>query len=160
MGRIQGTILIEASPETIWEIVNDADRWSEWIAFTDRVTYISEGSFGEGTVYREKGGPGTLNAESEWRVTEFDPPRRQVHRGDLGIMQPVLTFELDPSDGSTRVHQTVDFELLPQARPLGRLLERLFVRRLMQRALNTTIRNLKRVVEEKEIGNDGLVEIP
>lgn len=150
MGRIQSTVLIEASPEEVWEVMNDPDRWSEWVAFNERVTYISDGPFGEGTVYREKGGPGPLNAESEWRVTEFDPPRRQVHRGNLGIMQPVLTFELDPLDGYTRVHQTVDFELLPHVNPLGRLLERLFVRRMMQRALNATIRNLKRVVEETE----------
>lgn len=150
MGRIQSTILIETSPEAIWEVINDADCWSEWVAFNERVTYISEGPFGEGTVYREKGGPGPLNFESEWRVTEFDPPRRQVHHGNIGIMQPVLTFELDPLDGYTRVHQTVDFELLPHVKPLGRLLERLFVRRMMQRALNTTVRNLKQVIEEEE----------
>lgn len=150
MARVQSTVLIEADPEHVWEVITDTDRWAEWVTFTDEVTDVSDRPFGEGTVYREKGGPGPLSFESEWHVTEFDPPRRQVHRGDLGIMEPVLTFELDPVDGYTRVHQTIEFEVLPQARPLGVLLERLFVRWMMQRGLDATIRNLKRVAEEGE----------
>ena len=146
MLRVERTVLIEASPEEIWDITNEVDRWPEWVTFTNRVTYVSGGPFGEGTVYREKGGP--FNTESEWRITEFDPPRRQIHRGNLGIVQPVLTLELDPADGYTRAHQTVDYELFPQLGPLGWLLERLFVHRLMQRSLNSTIKDLKRIVKE------------
>jgi hypothetical protein len=44
---------------------------------------------------------------------------------DLGIMQAVITFDLDPADGYTRVYQTYDFEVLPRFRPLGWILERL-----------------------------------
>lgn len=119
------------------------------MTFTDEVLSVSDGPFGEGTTYRTQGGP--LDTESEWRVTEFDPPRRQVHHGDLGVLQTVLAFELDPADGHTRVHQTVDYELLPQLRSVGWLLERLFVHRWMQRGLNSTIRNLKRIVEGDSI---------
>lgn len=146
--RVQSTVRVEASPEEVWEILIDVDRWPDWVAFTDEVTYVSEGPFGEGTVYRERSGPGPLKSESEWRVTEFDPPRRTVHRGDIGILQPILTLELDPANGYTRIHQTIDYELLPDFRPLGWLLERLFVHWLMQRSLNWTIRNLKRAVKE------------
>ena len=148
MGRVQSTVLIDAAPDAVWEVLNDTDRWPEWIDFTEKVTYVSDESFREGTVYREIAGPGPLSSESEWRVTEFDPPRRQVHRSDLGIGKVVITFELDPADGYTRVHQTYDFEVLPQFRPLGWLLERLIVRWLIQRGVNRTLSGLKRVVEE------------
>ncbi len=148
MAQVRTTALVEAAPEDVWDVLNDTDRWPEWVTFTEKVTYVSEGPFGEGTLYRERSGPGPFKSESEWRVTEFDPPRRQVHRGDLGIMQVVLTFELDPADGYTRIYQTFDFEVFPQFRPLGWLLERVLIRWQMERGVNRTIRSLKRIVEE------------
>ena len=57
MRRIKCSVLIDASPEAVWEIINDAGRWPEWVAFTDRVIYVSDWPYGEGTVYREQGGP-------------------------------------------------------------------------------------------------------
>lgn len=68
---------------------------------------------------------------------------------DLGIMQAVITFDLDPADGYTRVYQTYDFEVLPRFKPLGWVLERLIVRWMIKRGVNRTIRDLVRVVEEE-----------
>ena len=57
MARVQRTVLIDAAPEDVWEVLYDTDRWPEWIDFTEKVTYVSDESFGKGTVYREIAAP-------------------------------------------------------------------------------------------------------
>ncbi|WP_336359990.1 SRPBCC family protein [Haladaptatus sp. ZSTT2] len=150
MARVEASTTIRAPQEYVWELVCDVRRYPEISsAFTERVTYVSDGPVGKGTVYREYGGVGPMKAESEWVITEFTEPTRQVHEGDLGVMQPILTIELTPMGEETRLFQALDFELLPRVRPVGRLLEALFVKRTMQRGLDDTVGNVKRIAERE-----------
>lgn len=147
MPRIQVQIDIDIPREELWTMVNDFDRMTEWVSFADELTYLSDGEIGEGTVYRETGGVGPISSESEWEITDFEPPERQVHVGDLGIMHPELTMTFEPRDQGTRFTQTIDVTVLPSVRPLGWVLEQVFIKRAFRSGLETTQANLKRLAE-------------
>lgn len=147
--RIERTTDIEAPPEQVWDLVNDFDRMTEWVTFADELTYLSDGAVGEGTVYRETGGVGPMGGESEWEITAFEPLERQVHVGDLGIMEPVLTMTFDAIDGGTRFGQSIELVALPGIRPVGWLLERIVIVRVMGSGLEETQANLKRLAENE-----------
>jgi carbon monoxide dehydrogenase subunit G len=150
MPTVSHSVTVDAAPETVWAFVSDVERLPEWVAFTDEVRHHDEGAVREGFEYVEYGGIGPLRSESEWEVVACDPPNRQVHVGDLGAMQATLTIDVEPTDGDgdrdrdgggggSRWTQTVEFETLPRFRPLGRLLEGLFLRRAMDRQLARTM---------------------
>ncbi len=145
--RIQRSTVIETDRDDLWELVNDFDRMTEWVTFADELTYLSEGEIGEGTVYREVGGVGPISSESEWEIVEFDPPNRQVHRGDLGIMQPELAMAFEPVDSGTEFTQTMTYRAFPRMRPVGWLLEKLLITRSLRAGLQETQANLKRLAE-------------
>jgi uncharacterized protein YndB with AHSA1/START domain len=145
--RIERHTVIAAPREQVWDVVNDFDRMTDWVTFADELTSLSEGPVGEGTVYRETGGVGPMGGESEWEITDFEPPERQVHVGDLGIMELELTMTFEAVNGGTQFGQTIELEALPRARPLGWLLERLVIVRVMGSGLEETQANLKRLVE-------------
>ena len=147
MAHVEASVEVEAAPETVWEFISDLKRVPEWDSFCDETLEVSAGAVGAGTVYRERGGVGPIKSVSEWRITEFEPPRRQVHEGDLGVMKPVLATALEPSERGTRMRQTVDFKMIPRVRPLELLLEALFVRRLMASGVLGTLANAKRMIE-------------
>lgn len=145
--RIAHSTVMEIEPTALWDLVNDFDRMTEWVTFADELTYLSDGEVGEGTVYREYGGVGPISSESEWEIIEFEPPSRQVHRGDLGIMQPELTMTFEPVDGGTKFTQSMTYRALPRGRPLGWLLEKLVITRSLRSGLRETQSNLKRLAE-------------
>lgn len=145
--HIEHATVIDAPRERLWALVNDFDRMTDWVTFADELTYLSEGPIGEGTVYREVGGIGPMASESEWEITVFEPPTRQAHVGDLGIMKPELTMTFEEHDGATRFTQELRFRALPRASALGWLLEQLVIKRAMQSGLRETQRNLKRLAE-------------
>lgn len=60
----------------------------------------------------EYGGFGPMKLENEWRIAEYDPPRRQMHVGEYGLLESELTITVDPEESGTRWTQTADFETL------------------------------------------------
>ncbi|MFC7225886.1 SRPBCC family protein [Salinirubellus salinus] len=142
MPTVSHSVTVDAAPETVWAFVSDVERLPEWVAFTDEVRHHDEGTVREGFEYAEYGGVGPLRGESEWEVVACESPTRQVHAGDLGAMQATLTIDIEPTDGEgdgSRWTQTVEFETFSRFRPLGRLLEVLYLRRAMDRQLARTM---------------------
>lgn len=155
MPRVKATATIDAPPEYVWDFVNDFDRMTEWVTFADELTYRDDGEPGEGWVYHEKGGIGPMKSESEWEITEFDPPQKQVHVGDLGIMEPTLTISLQSTnDGKTDWKQELEFVAMRRFRPLGWLLEKLVIKRSMASGLTKTTNNAKTIIEREYTGKE------
>lgn len=148
---VDATVRIAAPLETVWAFVSDPERYPEWSVVTEEMTHIDDGQVGEGTVYREFGGLGPMTDESEWVITSFDEPHRQVHEGDDGTVQTVLTIEIDPLDGgeATRLYQRIELGFPKGFRLLGRILGWLFLRRMAAAALEETVENAKRIVESE-----------
>jgi len=139
---------INANPEKVWELISDIKKGPEWVTVMKDLVHTTDNPLKEGAVYREFSKVGPKEGETEWRVTTFDPPNIQVHRSRESDMHIDLTMQVMPNDEGTRfLHQT-EFTMMPKFRPLGWLLESLFVKRLMSREMHQTVENLKKIAEE------------
>ena len=82
---------------------------------------------------------GPLKASTRWRVTEFDPPHRQVHAGE-GIAtakEMAVIIELAPTGPNT--HLTLTVRYTPRFGVIGDVIDRAIagqLRRAQQRSVN------------------------
>lgn len=150
MPRIEFVEHIDAPPQAVWDFISDIRRAPEWVTVMKEVLFVSDESIKQGSVYRERSQVAGSTSETEWRITEFDPPRRQVHETNEPMLQAVLTMEVTPDGDGTRLMHRTDFNLMPRVRPLGWLVEKLFGYRMMSKALRQTVDNAKRSLESED----------
>ncbi len=108
-GTIEREIHIDASPEVVYEVVTTPEHISQWWGFEASFLPVA-GADGRMTRERRDGNGTFVVAVS---VVEADPPRRFVFRwvqpeGEPATPQNsfLVTFELEPADGGTRLHLT------------------------------------------------------
>lgn len=147
MPKVIASTDIAAPADPIWALLCEPSRYPEFADPTDRMLDVPDGPFGVGSVYREHGGVPPFKAESTWRVTAFEPRRRQVHVGDDGAMTLQLTIELVPVAGGTRLIKTLDLRPRWYLRPVMAVLWPLLMRRRAQATMDRTVQNVKRIVE-------------
>jgi len=107
--EVSATAPVAAPPEQVWEVLCDTARYAEWVTGTDEVTR-TDGPAGPGSTYDEVNPVlGPWRAKTHWTVTEFDAPRRQVHRGE-GIPMAdsfEVVMEVSPVAGASEVTLTL-----------------------------------------------------
>jgi carbon monoxide dehydrogenase subunit G len=141
------TQFIDAPPQVVWDLVCDLERGPEYVDVMIKLVSASDDPIKVGTVYRELSQIGPSTSETEWTITELDPPEHLVHVTRSFSFGATLTGDLEPQGEGTKLTYNVDYQLLPGLRPVGWLLERLFVRRMMDKDFTQTVANLKSLVE-------------
>ena len=154
MAETTASTEIATPPEVIWALACDPHRYPEFADPTERMVSVPDEEFGVGYVYREYGGIPPFKGESTWRVTVFEPVRRQVHVGDDGSMTFDLSIELDPIDTGTRLTQTLKMKPRWYLRPVNVVLWPLLMRGRAQTALDNTVQNVKRLAESADPKSD------
>ena len=147
MAQVVASTQINTGPEAIWALMCDPHRYAEIADPTERMIEVPDREFGVGYVYKEYGGIKPFVGESEWRVTEFEPMRRQVHIGDDGSMTMNLGIELTPTDGGTRLTQSLSLTPRWYLVPVNVILWPLMMRKRAQEAMDKTVANVKRIAE-------------
>jgi carbon monoxide dehydrogenase subunit G len=80
--EVSATTPVAATPEQAWEVLSDTARYAEWVEGTIEVTR-TDGPTAPGSTYDEINPVlGPWKAKTHWTVTEFDPPRLQVHSAE------------------------------------------------------------------------------
>lgn len=130
-------IQIAASPEVVWEVLTDFDRWPEWNPEVKSMSY--EGPLEPGSVFRWKAGPGTIVSTLE----EIDWPRYVRWRGRTMTIGAIHEWRLDERDGGTRVETEESFSGV-----LARLL-RGSLQKQLDGALEQGLEHLKREAERR-----------
>lgn len=146
MPAVHSTWNLDASPQTVWDLLCDIARYAESVIPTERILATPDGVIGVGARYRESGGIGPFTGTSDWVVTEFDVLRHQVHGGDDGMVRIRLRMDLATTEHGARVLQRL--ELTPRwfIAPLFYLTWPLFMRRKSQAAMDQTGANLQRLL--------------
>jgi hypothetical protein len=149
MAKAITTTYIDAAVPKVWEFINDLHRKPEYVHFVREVFDIPSHPLREGAVYRERARFGPRESVSEWRVVQFDPPKRQVQQSQSREMDATFTASLEIEGSGTRLTVEMNVLLLPVLRPLGWLLEKLFVQRKVQKDVARAAQNLKRLIESE-----------
>jgi uncharacterized protein YndB with AHSA1/START domain len=148
MPVVEASVDVEAPRHLVWELIADPRRHTEFGTAVSVVTNVSPGPIAAGTTYRERSGPRYMKSMSEWTVTEYSAPSRLVHEGSEPTMQSRFTWTLDAiSPGRTRLSQVGEFAMMPRFRFLGRLIEALFARRMLERETERMLQDIKRIAE-------------
>jgi hypothetical protein len=96
----EATSTVSASPDQVWAVLCDGQRWSEWDSGVDAVA----GRIGPGETItiRSQAAPGRAFPV---KVTVFEPPTRLRFTGGmpLGLFRGVRTYDVSPgpSGGTT-----------------------------------------------------------
>lgn len=146
MPRVVASTEIAAPAEKVWEVLSDPNRYPELVPVTQRMLDVPD-EMGVGAVYREFGGIKPFVGDSEWRVTEFDPPRHQTHIGDDGSATFHMENDIEPSGSGSRLTQTFDVKPRWYIAPLNAVLWPIFMREKVENAAQETVANIKKAAE-------------
>ena len=146
--RVTARVDIDAPAQAVWDLYADVPRSPDWVPFSEEILYVS-GPPGLGQVYRERTKLLGIRDVAEWRIVEWEPPRRQVQLStDKGI-DARLVIEVEPLEpfdaGRSRVRQDAIFESrLP--RPIGWVHELVFAA-VGRRGITAAVRAAKAYLE-------------
>lgn len=104
--RFAVTTDIGATPETVWAVLTDVERWPEWNGSVRRTQRLDDGPFGVGSTVRMEQ-PRLRTAV--WRVIELDPLRSFTWTAASGGVTSVGGHRLTPlGDDAVRVDLTME----------------------------------------------------
>jgi len=145
----ESSIEIEASPEVVWGVFADVERWPSWTGSVRRVTPLDGPEL---AVDRRFEILQPRFPRLVWTVTELDPGRGWTWRQRSPGATTLAVHEVMPLDGGRRtlVRQRID------QRGPGGLLVGLLTRRLTRRYLDMEAQGLKRAAESQaQAGSTG-----
>ncbi len=140
---------IDAPPRKVWKFISDIEKAPQWVVVMQSLQDTTDNPVQRGTVYREQSKIGPKESVTEWEVVRSDPLDIQVHECAEPDFKATLTMRVaDNMDDTSTLHHTTEYQLMPSFRPLGWLLETLFIKRLMRKNLNKSVDNCKQMIEE------------
>jgi uncharacterized protein YndB with AHSA1/START domain len=152
LGKTEKSIIIEAPPEQIWEMLA-FDRFPEWSDMMQSTEYTSEvnspedkyrvGATGLGT---PEGGP---IDNCHYEITESVVHEKITHRmwekWGPGILGGSITYTLEPTEAGTRFTYEADYEI--PFGILGKIISP-FIMLYGKRELEKSLENLKSFLEK------------
>jgi hypothetical protein len=130
----------------VWTVLSAVERSPDWCPWARAVVAPARPA-GLGVAYEQHGGVLTpVATRSRWRIVEFDPPRRQVHRAEQLRLAASFEriFELR-SDGADGTWLTLCVRYRPVLGLLGHALDRVVLRSLQARRLPRALDGIERL---------------
>src|SRR5271165_887758 len=121
---ISASAIIPAPPERVWEIASDTSRYSEWVENTLQVLHTDGPARLGATMEELTRIAGPWKSVTRWRVTQFDPPRRQTQEGE-GVSTAkgmAVIIELSPAGQDTSF--TLTLRYTPRFGLIGAVIDR------------------------------------
>lgn len=124
--RAEFDLVIEAPPESVWEVISDPRNLLHWDRHIVRVDGIPEDGIREGTRYTTEMRFFAFHTRVEGDVLEWDPPRGSKIRLS-GLLDATVTSTIEPLAGDrSLLEHTVDYRF--RGGPLGELAARSLAR--------------------------------
>jgi len=146
LARIEKSIEIKAPPKKVFDFTNDLQKRNEASKGWAEAKYLSEGPVGVGTKMHYVGWAAGKRGEWNVAITEFVENKKIVSRivdGGKQKMDDELNFE--PTEKGTKLTFMLDYNVLPAV--LGGLLDRLVVKKDMEKGMGNMLENMKMVLE-------------
>ena len=140
MTEVRDRRWIAAAPRDVWKLLSTIERYPDWCPWARTVEHPG-GPAGLGVGYETRAG--------EWRIVEFDSPRRQVHRAEHARLRRSLdrVFELR-SDGADGTWLELIVRYHPALGWAGAALDRAVLRRAEARRLPRALDAIERLLAD------------
>jgi uncharacterized protein YndB with AHSA1/START domain len=148
MAHIARQIDIDRAPVDVFAVLTELDRLPEWATIVVGTRDVSELPLREGCTFRQTLRVMGREVESDWRVSELEPPRHVAYEaaapegGTLTMRQTVAPG----GAGGSRVELELDYEL--PGGWLGELVDRAVVEAQNEREADASLDRLKRLLED------------
>ena len=123
MSRVTASVVIDAPPKEVWEIVADPRNLPRWNRRITKVHGVPRDGIEEGTEYTTVVSFMGVGAHVDAEVLDLEPPNLSRIKLSGPVLEAVVTTRLDEvDDGKTKLEQVVDYDFRGGA--LGRLAAR------------------------------------
>jgi uncharacterized protein YndB with AHSA1/START domain len=106
MSTFNRSINISASPERVWQVLADIERWNEWTASVSRVERVTSGELGIGSrvrIFQPKLQPVV------WTITQWQPNHSFVWESVSPGFRAVAEHIITPNQNGCTVTLTFEF---------------------------------------------------
>ena len=121
---ISASAIIPAPPDRVWEIACDTSRYPEWVENTLQVLHTDGPARLGATLEELTRIAGPWKSVTRWRVTEFDPPQRQVQEGQGVSTAKGMAVIIELSSAGQDTNFTLALRYTPRFGPIGALINR------------------------------------
>lgn len=145
MRALRTSIRIEASPERVWQVMSDVERWHEWTPSVTDIRRLDDGplAVGSSALIRQPRFPA-----ARWKVTELEPARGFTWINTGPGIRVVARHSIAPATDGCLVTLALDYHGV-----LGGLLGRL-TRGITERYVGYEARGLKARSEDPAFRHD------
>ncbi|MCW4025729.1 MAG: SRPBCC family protein [Candidatus Bathyarchaeota archaeon] len=148
MGTLSKSIEIERPAEDVFRFVNDFDKMNAAHSGYTEAHYTSKGPVGVGSTAHFVGTHGGSNMEWDMRLTDFEENKKVRWHTDKPSKM-TNTLLLEPTSKGTILTHIVEYEL-PYSY-LGRIIDKLKVRKDVEKEMDSWLENAKNIIEEKNV---------
>ncbi len=134
--RAGAAVMVDASPEAVWEALIDVESWGDWYRGVTDVRGTSP--LEESSEFRFKAGPASIDA----RVERLDDRRELRFSGSSTGVRSVYLFVLEPDSERVRVNSTQTMS------GLGAMAMKLLLQGVAEKAVVRWLDALKEHVED------------
>ena len=145
MTKLSKSIEIEASPEEVFNFINDTEKMNKAHGGFTKGEYTSEGPVDVGTMMHMVGTQGGSKMEWDMEVTEFVKNNKVVTHTDKPSKM-TNSLILEPTDKGTKLTHEVEYEL-PYSF-LGKIIDKIKVSKDVKKELELWLPNAKKAIEE------------
>ena len=151
MNRIERSIEISRSPEEVFELLTDLERLPQWATILVETRKAPGRPLEPGDTFEQTIRVAGVPLESRWRVLRIERPRVVEYEAE-GVAggRLKMTQRVSPAAAASRVELEVEYEL--PGGFVGELLDRAFVERRNEREAESSLQNLKDLLESGRTG--------
>ena len=140
MAEVTTTIDIDAPPETVWDVVMDAERLDEWVTIHRRLEDFTDTTMDQVLCIRG------VSFHVKWELDKNERPNRAFWKGKGPARSKAETeYNLTAIDGGTRFEYRNEFKA--PFGPLGAAASKALVGGVPEREANASLQRLKDLIE-------------
>ena len=143
MPTIKRDIFIEATPETVTAVTEDAHRLSEWFTGVERVEVVGDWPAVSSVAYLNMKAPG-MAFRMTFTCLEYVANEKLVIQMD-GLMKGTNTWQYEAKDGGTAVSYTLEYTLANSTE--GQEMGQLISQQANEISIGQSLNKLKVLVE-------------